>query len=218
MLRQDSSFNVDSSKNGSALVAGTSSSISQGLDLQSQLQKLEELIVLDGFKLPLSNRTIVDEEQLLSQLLTVEKSIPETIREAESILQMKEDIIARARQYAQEIIKEAEQRAAQIADELTIIQQAEIEAQQLRKQVQDEVEKLRRQNFSEVERVRRQTQQEIESLRKTTQMECEQIQRDSDTYADNMLQDLEHNLEEMLRVIQNGRRHIKTNNGPGSRP
>ncbi|NJM65737.1 MAG: hypothetical protein HC851_08810 [Acaryochloris sp. RU_4_1] len=183
------------------------------MELQQQLQRLEEIIVLDGLKIPLTQRTVVDEEQLLSQLLAVERSIPDTIRSAENILHNKEEIISRANQYAQELIQSAEQRAAQIADELTIIQQAEMEGQHLRKQVQSEVETIRQRNISEVERVRRQTQQEIDAMRQTTQAECEQIQQEADRYVEQVLKELEDRLGHMTRVVQNGRSHLHSSAG-----
>ncbi|HEY9823801.1 MAG TPA: ATP synthase F0 subunit B [Stenomitos sp.] len=214
MLRQESSFSLENYSNGSEFENGYSNHSpkpSQGLELQQQLQKLEEMIVLDGFKLPLTGRTFIDEEELLTQLLAVERSIPETIRAAEKVLAQREEIIARAKQYAQELVKSAEQRAAQIADELTIIQQAEAEAQQLRNQVQQEVEEIRRRNISEMERVRRQTQQEIDRMRQDAHREQEQIQQESDLYADRVLTDLEKHLAESLRVVKNGRLHLKSN-------
>lgn len=182
----------------------------QGLELQKQLQRLEEIIVMEGMKLPMTNRTIFNDEQLLSQLLLIEKSIPGSITEAERIIDEQDNILNKAHQQAQDIIKQAEKRAAQIANELTIIKQAETEAQQLRNRVQEEVEKIRRQNFSEIERVRRQTQQEIDAMRRTSQMECRQMHQESDRYADSVLHDLEQNLGGMIKVIQNGRKHLQS--------
>jgi F0F1-type ATP synthase membrane subunit b/b' len=214
MLRQESSFSIDthSSANGHDIEPGYSSHSAkntQGLELQQQLQRLEEIIVLDGFKVPLSGKTFIDEEQLLTQLLAVERSIPETVHAAEKILNQRDEIIARAKQYAQELVKSAEQRAAQIADEQTIIQQAEAEAKQLRGQIQQEIEEIRRRNLSEVERVRRQTQQDIDGMRQNALKERDQMQRESDQYADRVLNDLERQLGDMVRVIKNGRMQLK---------
>nr|WP_238718337.1 hypothetical protein [Petrachloros mirabilis] len=216
MLRQDSSYSIDTNGHESDHTSGYNNPASQGLELQRQLQRLEEIIVLEGFKFPLTRRTVVDEEQMLSQLLAVERSIPDTVKHAEYLLQNREEILARAKQYAQETIKSAEQRAAQIADELTIIQQAELEAQKLRKQVQEEIEAIRQRNLSEIERVRRQTQQSIDTMRQTAQKECEQIHREADNYAERVLSDLEHQLGDMLRVIKNGRRHLQGQPRQGS--
>ncbi len=209
MLHQDSAFSVDTNVNTSEYNNGLATHQSQGLELQQQLQRLEEIIVLDGLKMPLTRRTVVDEEQLLSQLLAVERSIPDTIRAADNILQSKEEILSRANQYAEDLIQSAEQRAAQIADELTIIQQAEMEAQHLRKQVQTEIDTMRQRNISEVERVRRQTQQEIEAMRHNAHAECEHIQHEADRYAEQVLKELEDRLGHMMNVVHNGRAHLQ---------
>jgi F0F1-type ATP synthase membrane subunit b/b' len=221
MLRQDSSFSIEthSNGNGSDLENGYShhsTRSNQGLELQQQLEKLEEMIILDGLKVPLTGRTFLSEEDLLAQLTAVQNSIPETVRTAEKVLSQREEIIARAKQYAQEIIKSAEQRAAQIADEQTIIQQAEAEAQQLRNQIQQEIEDIRRKNISEMERVRRQTQQDIDAMRQNALQEQAHIHQESDQYADRVLSDLEQQLGEMTRVIKNGRIHLRQpkNNSP----
>ena len=209
MLHQESAFSVETNVNTSEYTNGLATHQSQGLELQQQLQRLEEIIVLDGLKMPLTRRTVVDEEQLLSQLLAVERSIPDTIRAADNILQSKEEILTRANQYAEDLIQSAEQRAAQIADELTIIQQAEMEAQHLRKQVQTEIDTMRQRNISEVERVRRQTQQEIEAMRHNAHAECEHIQHEADRYAEQVLKELEDRLGHMMNVVHNGRSHLQ---------
>ena len=177
---------------------------------------------MDGFKLPLTQRTVINEEQLLAQLLCIEKSIPDTIRAAEEVLQQKEEILAQAHQAAQSKILAAEQRAAQIADELKIIQQAEMEAQQLRQQVQAEVAAIRQRNASEMERARRQAQQEIDAMRQSVQRECQQIQRGADNYTEETLAGLEQQLSTLLQVVQNGRRHLHQSapsiSGPTNQP
>jgi F0F1-type ATP synthase membrane subunit b/b' len=221
MLRQDSSFSIENHSNRTEFENGYANQYnknSQGLELQQQLEKLEEMIVLDGLKVPLTGRTFISDNRILDQLEAIEKSIPEAIRAAERIINQREEIIDRAKKYAQELVNSAEQRAAQIADELTIIQQAEAEAQALRTQIQQEVEELRRRNISEMERVRRQTQQDIDGMRQHALREKDQLQQESDLYADRVLTDLERQLSDMLRVIKNGRMHLKAsaNNTPKS--
>ena len=190
---------------------------SKGLELNRQLQQLEELIVLDGFKLPLTQRTVINEEQLLSQLLCIEKAIPDAIRAAEKILQQKEEILAQAQQYAQDRIEAAEQQAARIADELKIIQQAEMEAQQLRQQAQAEVDAIRQRNASEMERARRQTQKELDTMRQAIHMECQHIQKDADNYTEQALAGLEQQLSTLLQVVRNGQQHLKRSSHEPSR-
>jgi F0F1-type ATP synthase membrane subunit b/b' len=252
MLRQDNS-NIDSQRNGngSELTHRFRTEDVEGLDLLRQVQRLEEMIILDGMKLPLTGRKLVDEEQLLAQLTNVERSIPQTIQAAEKVLLRREEIINRANDYAQEIIKSAEQRAAQIADKVRIVQRAEMEAEQIRQQVNQEAETLRqkvrqeaegmrqqirqesdklqqqvkqeadgmRQRASEeLEGMRRQVLQEIDELRRSARAEQDQIQSDADHYADRVLTEMERQFTEMLRVLHNGRQHLRADAQAARRP
>jgi len=178
-----------------------------GVDIQRELNKLEE-IILDSPRIPLSRRTLVDEEQLLDQLDLVRLSLPGAFQEATELLLHKEEVLLDAEQYAQEIIEAAQQRAAQILDEIGIIRQAELEAQRIRQQVQQECEAMQQQTIADIDQIRRRAQQELEDLQRTALAECEEIQRGADDYADRVLRDMEQQLNEMMRVIRNGRQQL----------
>lgn len=218
MLRQDSS-GISPDSNGLNSADQLSFNGPEGLELQRQLQQLEE-IILGSPRLPLTRRTLVDEEQLLKQLDQVRLSLPTTIREAEEVLRLKEEILTRSQEYAEGVVKQAKQRAAQILDERGIIQQAELEAQQIRQQaeleaqqtqqrVQQECDVVQQRTLAEVERIRRQAQQELEDMRRASLAECEQIQTGADTYADRVLTDMELQLNEVLQVVRNSRHHLR---------
>ncbi len=180
-----------------------------GVDIQRELNRLEE-IVLDSPRVPLSRRTLIDEEQLLEQLDLVRLSLPEAFHEAEIVVQHKDEILQQAEQYAQEIVMQAERRAAQIVNESGILRQAESEAQQLRQQVQQECELAKNQTLDEIAHLRRQAQAELEEIRHQAIVEGEAIQNGADGYADRVLSDLESQMGEMLRVIRNGKQQLQT--------
>lgn len=214
MLRQDSTSispepglnpSTGSAQNGATY--GDAARL-EGVDIQRELNRLEE-IILDSPRIPLSRRTLIDEEQLLDQLDLVRLGLPEAFHEAEEIVHRKEEILLQAEQYAQEIIETAERRAAQILNEMGLIRQAELEAQQIRQRVQQECEAAKEQTIAEIERMHRQAQQEVEQLRQMALNECEEIQAGADEYADRILRDMEVHLGEMLRVIRNGRQQLQ---------
>ncbi|WP_298615124.1 ATP synthase F0 subunit B [uncultured Thermosynechococcus sp.] len=182
---------------------------STSLQLLQQLQKLEELIILEGTKIPLTGRKLIDEEQLLNHLAQIEQVIPESVTTAQRILNQRDEIIKQAQHRAQEIIRAAEQRAAQIADELRIRQQAELEAQKIRQQVQQEVEFMRQRAIEEINLLRQNTEKELAHLRQLTRQECQERQQEADAYADRTLAEMERQLKEMLAVIQNGRQYLR---------
>ncbi len=180
-----------------------------GVDIQRELNKLEEMI-LDSPRIPLSRRTLVDEEQLLDQLDLVRLNLPPAFQEATEILLHKEEVISEAEQIAQQIIATAEQRANQILDEMDILRQAEMEAQHIRQQVQQDCEMMQQQVLSDIEQMRRRAQQELEEMQRMAISECEEIQRGADDYADRILSDMEQQFVEMMRVIRNGRQQIQS--------
>lgn len=168
-------------------------------------------MILDSPRIPLSRRTLIDEEQFLDQLDLVRLSLPEAFHEAEEIVRQKDEILMQAEQYAQEMIEAAERRAAQIMNETGIIRQAELEAQQIRQQVQQECETAQQQTIAEIERTRRQAQQDLEEMRRLAIEECEDIQAGADQYADKVLRDMESQMAEMMRIIRNGRQQLQIN-------
>lgn len=181
---------------------------SGGIDIQRELNRLEE-IVLASPHIPLTRRTLVDEEQLLDQLDLVRVHLPTVFQEAQAIVQQKQEIILQAEQHAERIIQIAQAKAAQILNEMDIIQLAELEATQMRQQVQQEYEAAQEQNSSEIEQIRSQARQELEKMRLAALAESEEIQQGADEYADNVLQSIEQQLSDMLQIIHNGRQQLQ---------
>lgn len=168
-------------------------------------------MVLDSPRIPLSRRTLIDEEQLLDQLDLVRLNLPPAFQEATEVILHKEEVLLEAEQYAQEIIADAERRAAQILDEMGLIRQAEMEAQRIRQQVQQDCEEMQQQVLVEIEQMRRRAQQELVEMQQMAIAECQEIQRGADEYADNVLQDMEQQLAEMMRIVRNGRQQLHIN-------
>lgn len=212
MLRRDSSRrepdNDGPSNHSEPFPTGPGS-----VDIQRELNRLEELI-LDSPRIPLTRRTLVDEEQLLDQLDIVRINLPDAFREAEAIILHKEELLRQTEEYAEQMIEAAEQRADQILDEIGIIRQAEREAEMIRQRVREECELLQEQTITEIERMRSSAQQELDQMRKQAISECEDIQNGADDYADRVLKNIEQQLGDMLRVIRNGRQQLQVDSPP----
>ncbi|WP_242032956.1 DivIVA domain-containing protein [Oscillatoria sp. FACHB-1406] len=188
---------------------------SGNIDIQAELNRLEDIILYSPH-IPLTKRTLIDEEQLLEQLDLVRVNLPSAFADAVEIVRQKEEILLQAEEYAQDIIAAAQQRAAEILDELGIVRQAELEAARVRHQVQQECEQIQQSTLAEIEQLRARTHQEIEQLRQTTLNECEDIQDGADEYADAVLSNIEQQLGEMLRIIHNGRQQLRPNSTGGT--
>lgn len=211
MLRQDSSNNIEPDPNKHSTSAESFFSGAAGVNIQQELNRLEEM-VLSSPNIPLTRRTLVDEEQLLDQLDLVRLHLPTVFQEAQAVVQQKQDIILNAEQTAEEIIQSAKARAAQILNETNIVRQAELEAKQLQYQVQQECTALREETQAEIDKIRLQAQQELRQMQQKAIAEAEEIQRGADEYADHVLQNIEQQLSDMLRIIMNGRQQLHQQN------
>jgi cell division septum initiation protein DivIVA len=167
-------------------------------------------MILNSPQIPLTGRTLVDEEQLLEQLDIVRLNLPIAFQEAEIIVRHKDEILQEAELYAEEIIEAAEERSGQILNEIGLVQQAKTEADRLRQQVQLDCEAIQKATITEIEQIRYQAQQEMEQMRARAIAECDEIQNGADDYADHVLGNIEQQLSDMLQVIRNGRRHLET--------
>jgi F0F1-type ATP synthase membrane subunit b/b' len=177
------------------------------LDIQQSLNVLEELI-LSSPRIPLSRRTLVDEEQILEQLDRIRLNLPSVFQEAVQIVQQRNHILSDADRYAQELRSAADQEAAQRLDELGIVRQAETEAQYLKQQTQQDCEALKAQALEEIEQWQDAARQHWEQLRQQTEAECGTLRQDADRYAAQVLQTIETQLADMLRVVHNGRQAL----------
>ncbi|MEY2915042.1 MAG: hypothetical protein RLZZ184_4351 [Cyanobacteriota bacterium] len=118
-------------------------------------------------RIPLTGRTLVDEDKLLEQLDFIRISLPAVFQEALDILAQKDEILLEAEEYGQQVVDVAQAKRAQILAESDIIRQAQREADQLRRQVQQDCEAMMQETIAEVERKRRACQQELEEMRQT---------------------------------------------------
>jgi hypothetical protein len=176
-------------------------------DILAEIDRLEETILASP-RVPLTGKTVVNEEELLDRLDLIRSSLPETLKTAQEILAYKYQIIKTAQQQANELIAEAHRQAYLIVNELGIIDRVEAEASQVRQNTIAECEQLRQQAASEVERVRNYNVRELEQMRQVVKGECEQIQTGADEYADRVLSEMESQLADVLKVIQRGREHL----------
>jgi cell division septum initiation protein DivIVA len=169
-------------------------------------------MILSSPRVPLTKRTLVDEEQLLDQLDLVRLNLPEAFQKASEIVRERDRIYEEAQSYAREIVEEAEQEAARILDEMGIVRQAKAEAEQIRQQVQQDCQAAQERTMAEIEEWRRQGEKELEQMRARAVAEAEAIEQGADEYADRVLGNIENQLGEMLRVVRNGRHQLEREN------
>ncbi len=169
-------------------------------------------MVLSSLRIPLTGRTLIDEEKLLDQLDYIRLALPSLFQEAAAVLEQKDEILLEAEEYGQQVVEAAQAKRAQILAESDIIHQAEQEAERLRRQVQQECEGIMQETLAEIDRKRYACQQELELMRQNAIAHAQEIEDGADAYADGILGNIEQDLKEMLRVITNGRQQLQIDN------
>ncbi|MDB9303380.1 DivIVA domain-containing protein [Nodularia spumigena CS-591/12] len=178
------------------------------VNILQELNVLEDLI-LYGFRVPLTGRTLVDEDKLIEQIDFIRVSLPAIFQEAALVLQQKNDVLLEAEEYGQQVISAAQAKRAQILAQSDIIRQVEQEAEQLRRQVQEECEAMMQATLTEIDQKRRSCQEELEEMRQTAIAQAQTIENGADEYADSVLDGIEQDLKDMLRIITNGRQQLR---------
>ena len=184
------------------------------LQLRQELDRLEEILVADSPRVPLSGRVLVNEQLIFAQLDHLRHHLPAMVLEAEQVLQRREEILRHAQAQAQQIVLQAEQQAARILDQHRITQQAQQEAQQLRAQVQQECAALRQTTVAELHHLRQQTQEELAQQRQQMEAERQRLIQGAQNYANQVLTLLEQVLGENLQRVQQGRHQLQQRHLP----
>jgi len=191
---------------------------SDNFDIQDELNRLEDMI-LDSPRIPLSGKTVIDEEGFLGQLDLIRLNLPPAFNKANEILKQKQEILQEAQEIASNMIESAKHRSAEILDGTGIVQQAEMEAQQIRYQTKQECEEMLRQAIAEVENIRRNAEQELAQYQQQVMADCDERETGADNYAANVLEQIERHLMTLtdhfghhLKVIRNGREQLYNNN------
>ena len=94
---------------------------------------IEELqsIIINGSKIPLSNKVVISQDQVLNLLDELIREIPEDIKDAEKILQDRQKILIDAQQQGELIIKEAQATIEKMVDQEEITKLARDKSDQI---------------------------------------------------------------------------------------
>ena len=113
------------------------------MDILYLLDQLEEVLG-GGSHLPLTSRTLVDEQEILDILDQIRVSIPDEIKAARRVTQERDQVLADARAEADRLLREAD---ADIADRLAehhLVRAAEARAAEIEERALEESERSRR--------------------------------------------------------------------------
>lgn len=165
------------------------------------------LILDKGFHF-LPGFVMVKSSEMEAILDRIDASIPEDIKEAESILRRREEIQLEAQQRAERVIAEARNEAEKILSESELLGQVQREAERIKEQVLSECQQLRDNTIEEAKRIKVQAEDE-----------AHHIKEGAENYAEQVLANIEGDLTQLQTIVKNGQLYLeklKTSAGSNS--
>ncbi len=163
------------------------------------------LILDKGFHF-LPGFVMVKSSEMEAILDRIDASIPEDIKEAESILRRREEIQIEAQQRAERIIMDARNEAEKILSESELLNQVQREAERIKEQVLSECQELRDQTVEEAKQIKIQAEDEAHRTKEGAQ-----------NYAEQILNNIEADLSQLHTIVKNGQLYLEklrtTDNG-----
>jgi cell division septum initiation protein DivIVA len=113
------------------------------VDIEFLIQRLEQYLLDESPKLPLSGSRAVNEKEVRSRLAQLQEAIPQEIARAQQIIERQEALLQEATRQAEQIVAEAEREAKRLADEHRIVKKAEAQANAILEQSRQNAVSLR---------------------------------------------------------------------------
>ncbi len=111
-------------------------------DLHELIERLEE-VMTRGSRVPLTNRVMVEEAEVLVLLEQIRRSLPRELRQARWVLQERQKIILDAQMEAQKILSTAQERAQYIMSEQGIVNEAKARCEEMLRQAKDQAKRAK---------------------------------------------------------------------------
>jgi hypothetical protein len=113
------------------------------MDILHLVDRLEELFN-DSSSLPLTKKVVIDEGKLLDLIDQMRLAIPDEIKKAQSIINLKERIIAQSHEEANRTISLSREQSEKLVSKDAIVQEAKIIAEDIIKRARDDTELIKK--------------------------------------------------------------------------
>jgi vacuolar-type H+-ATPase subunit H len=133
------------------------------VDILYLLDQLEEVLG-GGSHLPLTSRTLVDEQEILDILDQIRVSIPDEIKAARRLTQERDQLLADARGEADRLVHEAEEHVATRLAEHHLVRSAEGRAAEIEERALEEAERMRRETEAYAYRVMQRLREQVAQI------------------------------------------------------
>ena len=123
------------------------------MSVNTILDEIENLVV-DGKRIPLTNRSLIDEMELVHLVDNLRQELPNEIQNAQAIMDSKEAILNEARVEAEQIIGKARDLAESMVDESKIVRESKEKAELLMEQATAQQKELTEYAFQQARQLR----------------------------------------------------------------
>ena len=123
------------------------------MSVNTILDEIENLVV-DGKRIPLTNRSLIDEMELVHLVDNLRQELPNEIQNAHEILDSKDDILNEARVEAEKIISQARDIAGQMTDESKIVRESKEKAELIMAQATAQQKELTEHAYQQARQLR----------------------------------------------------------------
>ena len=100
------------------------------IDILYLVNRMEALLV-KGWRVPMTSKTMIDEDEFLDIIDQMRIAIPEEIKQSKKIVQERDRVVAQAQEEAQRIAAMAKEDAARLTNEHAVTKAAQTHAEQI---------------------------------------------------------------------------------------
>ncbi|MFN8583823.1 MAG: hypothetical protein U0446_00685 [Dehalococcoidia bacterium] len=162
------------------------------MDLLHLVDRLEELVG-SAQKMPIGSRAIVDRRRILDIVDQMRVAVPQEVREAQEIVNNRDEIFREAEEEARLIVARAEERASRLVEQHELTIAARTRAEEIARETEARIE----------ERVA-EANDEIQGRVQDSRRVADQQMEAADEYARELLTRLEGQLQAFVRSVQSG--------------
>jgi len=145
------------------------------VDILDLLDQLEEVLGA-GSHLPLTSRTLVDEQEILDILDQIRVSIPDEIKAARRVTQEREQVLADARAEADRLLRAADARVADRLADHHLVRAAESRAADIEERAHEEAERMRRETDAYAQRVLEKLREQISQVASSVERGLQELE------------------------------------------
>jgi len=138
------------------------------VDILYLLDQLEEVLG-GGSHLPLTSRTLVDEQEILDILDQIRVAIPDEIKAARRLTQERDQVLADARAEADRMVQEADAHVEARLAEHHLVRTAEARAAEVEDRAMAEAERMRREADAYAYRVMQHLRDQVSQVSSTVE-------------------------------------------------